>query len=65
MQTVTSADGTTIVYERHGEGPPVVLLHGGSGDRHLWDPLAARLAEEHTLVAADRRGRGDSGDGEQ
>ena len=29
LRTVTSADGTTIAYDRVGDGPPVVLVSGG------------------------------------
>jgi pimeloyl-ACP methyl ester carboxylesterase len=61
MQTVTSADGTRIAYEQHGEGPPLILLHGG-GTRHYWQPLVPRLSDDYTIVLPDRRGRGDSGD---
>ncbi|WP_135663847.1 alpha/beta fold hydrolase [Halorhabdus rudnickae] len=64
MQTVRSADGTPIAYERHGEGSPLILLHGSSADRHSFRPLLPHLADEHTLVVPDRRGRGDSGDGD-
>ncbi|ACV11099.1 alpha/beta hydrolase fold protein [Halorhabdus utahensis DSM 12940] len=63
MQTVTSADGTRIAYDRHGEGSPLILLHGTSADRHSFRPLIPRLADEHTLIVPDRRGRGDSEDG--
>ncbi len=64
MQTITSADGTSIAYETDGGGPPLVLLHGG-GTRRYWDPLVPRLAEDFTVVRPDRRGRGDSGDAEE
>jgi hypothetical protein len=30
MNTVTSGDGTTIAFERFGEGPPVILVGGAS-----------------------------------
>lgn len=63
MQTVTSADGTRIAYERRGEGPPLVLLHGGATHR-FWDPVAPLFADDYTVVLPDRRGRGDSGDSE-
>ena len=33
MNTVTSKDGTTIAFDRIGEGPPVILVCGGSVDR--------------------------------
>ncbi|MDJ1431656.1 alpha/beta hydrolase [Halostagnicola sp. A-GB9-2] len=64
MQTTTSADGTSIAYETDGDGPPLVLLHGG-GTRHYWKPLVPRLADDFTVVRPDRRGRGDSGDAKE
>lgn len=65
MQTVTSADGTRIAYEQHGDGQPLVLLHGSSGTRRSWDAVVPRLADEFALVVPDRRGRGDSGDADE
>lgn len=62
MNKVTSSDGTTIAFDRMGEGPPVVLVCGGSVDRMSNAPLAAILAEHFTVFNYDRRGRGDSGD---
>lgn len=63
MDTVESADGTTIAYDRHGDGPPVVCLHGTGVRRTMFQPLAAQTAGL-TLVTPDRRGRGDSTDTE-
>src|SRR5919198_1265879 len=62
MQTVTSKDGTVIAFDRLGDGPPVILVCGGSVDRMANAPLAALLAEHFTVFNYDRRGRGDSGD---
>lgn len=62
VHTVTSSDGTTIGYEHEGTGPPVVLLHGGSGTRETWDTFRPYLADDCTLVVPDRRGRGAIGD---
>jgi pimeloyl-ACP methyl ester carboxylesterase len=62
MDTVTSRDGTTIAFDRLGEGPPVVLVCGGSTDRMANAGLAAALAPDFTVFNYDRRGRGDSGD---
>jgi pimeloyl-ACP methyl ester carboxylesterase len=62
MNTVTSRDGTTIAFDRLGDGPPVVLVCGGSTDRMANAPLAELLAEHFTVFNYDRRGRGDSGD---
>lgn len=64
MQTITSADGTSIAYEQHGEGPPLILLHGGS-TRHYWKPIIPRFTDDFTVVLSDRRGRGDSGDNDE
>jgi hypothetical protein len=33
MEEVTSKDGTTIAFDRMGEGPAVILVCGGSVDR--------------------------------
>jgi pimeloyl-ACP methyl ester carboxylesterase len=62
VNSVTSQDGTAIVYDRLGEGPPVVLVTGGSVDRRTNAPLAAELAGEFSVYNYERRGRGESGD---
>ncbi|MFG1638213.1 alpha/beta fold hydrolase [Pseudonocardia alni] len=46
---------------RGGEGPPVLLLHGFPQTHAMWGPLAADLARDHTVVATDLRGYGESG----
>jgi len=62
MIEVTSKDGTIIGFDRLGEGPPVVLVCGGSTARSANAPLAGLLARRFTVFNYDRRGRGDSGD---
>lgn len=62
METVTSNDGTTIAFDRLGEGPPVVLVCGGSVSRMADAPLANELSKDFTVFNYDRRGRGDSAD---
>ena len=59
---VTSKDGTTIGFDRLGEGPAVILISGGSVDRTSNAGLATNLASGFTAFNYDRRGRGDSGD---
>lgn len=62
---IKSADGTTIAFERVGDGPPLVLVGGALSDRTAptsGTPLATMLAHRFTVLAYDRRGRGDSGD---
>jgi pimeloyl-ACP methyl ester carboxylesterase len=62
MDKVTSEDGTTIAFDRLGDGPPVILVCGASTDRMANAPLAELLAGHFTVFNYDRRGRGDSGD---
>jgi pimeloyl-ACP methyl ester carboxylesterase len=62
MGHVTSKDGTTIAFDKLGQGPAVVLLTGGPVDRSSNVPVAELLAPHFTVYNYDRRGRGDSGD---
>jgi pimeloyl-ACP methyl ester carboxylesterase len=65
MSHVTSQDGTTIAFDSHGDGPPVILV-GGAFQYRVFDPptvnLAKLLGEHFTVIHYDRRGRGDSTD---
>src|SRR3954449_6322198 len=50
-----------LYYEDHGEGSPVVLLHGWPVDSRSWEPQVHPLLEAgHRVVAYDRRGFGRS-----
>jgi hypothetical protein len=62
MERVRSADGTSIAYERAGDGPAVILVGGGIVDRSENAPLVPELAAQFTVYNYDRRGRGDSTD---
>jgi pimeloyl-ACP methyl ester carboxylesterase len=62
VDTVRSADGTTIAYDRTGSGPPLLLVGGALSDRSGAAALARILATGFAVLAFDRRGRGDSGD---
>jgi pimeloyl-ACP methyl ester carboxylesterase len=62
--TVTSADGTVIVFDQSGAGPAVVLVQGALMGRAdpVMSGLAAGLSRWFTVFSYDRRGRGDSGE---
>jgi pimeloyl-ACP methyl ester carboxylesterase len=62
MQTVRSLDGTTIAFDRSGQGPALILVSGATSTRANLSDFAATLAPDFTVFAYDRRGRGDSGD---
>lgn len=62
MQTVRSADGTPIAFDRAGEGPALILVAGALQDRSAARALGDRLAPQFTVYNYDRRGRGASGD---
>jgi pimeloyl-ACP methyl ester carboxylesterase len=57
---VVRANGLEIGYERIGEGPPLVFVHGAASDARLWRPQLAGLADEFTVVAWDEPGAGRS-----
>ena len=60
---VISKDGTTIAFDRSGQGPALILVDGALQHRAI-DPESAKLAEllapHLTVYHHDRRGRGDS-----
>jgi pimeloyl-ACP methyl ester carboxylesterase len=62
MQSVTSKDGTKIVFEKKGTGPILILTLGALNKRGSGKKLALQLADHFTVVSYDRRGRGDSTD---
>jgi pimeloyl-ACP methyl ester carboxylesterase len=59
MPTV-SVNDAELYYEVRGEGPPVLLIMGATGDGGHFTQLAALLADEFTVVSYDRRGNGRS-----
>lgn len=65
MQKVTSKDGTTIAFDKLGEGPAIILVDGALQYRAFdqgMAQLADLLAQYFTIFHYDRRGRGDSTD---
>jgi pimeloyl-ACP methyl ester carboxylesterase len=64
MNTVRSADGTRIAYDKVGSGKPVILVDGALCSREMGGSpkIAALLADHFTAYAYDRRGRNESSD---
>jgi pimeloyl-ACP methyl ester carboxylesterase len=60
---IVEVDGLQIAYERVGDGPPLVLLHGYVGDgATTWRRQLDGLSDEFTVVAWDAPGAGRSSD---
>jgi haloacetate dehalogenase len=59
-RSVAVEDGIQITAVIGGAGPPLLLLHGHPQTRAIWHRVASTLARNHTVVAADLRGYGDS-----
>jgi hypothetical protein len=64
MSQVRSTDGTSIAFERSGNGPALILVDGAFCSRAFGPSpkLAPILARHFTVYTYDRRGRGQSGD---
>ncbi|MCR4512724.1 alpha/beta fold hydrolase [Aeromicrobium sp. 50.2.37] len=52
--------GRTVAWDRFGEGPPLVLLHGTPWSSALWRPIADALARDFTVHLWDMPGFGSS-----
>jgi pimeloyl-ACP methyl ester carboxylesterase len=53
--------GTTTAVVEAGDGPPLVLLHGGiECGGPIWAPVVAGLAERHRVIVPDLPGLGES-----
>lgn len=57
-----SANGTRIGLLTAGQGPALLLVHGGMGRLERWEPVRESLTRHWQVTAMDRRGRGFSGD---
>jgi pimeloyl-ACP methyl ester carboxylesterase len=51
-------DGATIYVRVGGKGPAVVMLHGFGDTGDMWEPVAAVLIRDHTVIVPDLRGMG-------
>jgi pimeloyl-ACP methyl ester carboxylesterase len=63
IQRAISADGTEIVGRFQGQGPALVLVHGGIGDGEVaWEAVLPHLVDRFTCYLPSTRGRGLSSD---
>jgi pimeloyl-ACP methyl ester carboxylesterase len=55
-----AVNGMQMYYETHGEGQPLVLLHGFSGSGEAWRRFVPELSKQYQLIIPDLRGHGRS-----
>lgn len=55
-----NVNGIKLYYEVHGEGYPVVFLHGFSSTHHMWQLQVPALSKEYQFIIYDARGHGQS-----
>jgi len=53
-----TANGVNYYYQIHGQGEPLLLLHGGLGHFEMFDPVLPMFAEGRSVVGADLHGHG-------
>ncbi|HEX4340912.1 MAG TPA: alpha/beta hydrolase [Polyangiaceae bacterium] len=56
-----SIDGVDYYYELHGNGEPLLILHGGLGSLDMFGPVLSKLAETRRVLAVDLQGHGRTG----
>jgi pimeloyl-ACP methyl ester carboxylesterase len=53
-------NGTKLSYEEHGNGTPLMLIHGGLASSAAWEPLIPELTDGFRVITPDSRGHGRS-----
>lgn len=57
---VIQCNGADLYYEEHGEGQPIVFLHGAAAGLRYFEPQLTGLSNEYRAIAFDFRGHGRS-----
>ena len=55
-----SQAGVSLRYDRAGNGPPVLLIHGWTTNRTFWERQVQALRDRFMLITVDLRGHGES-----
>jgi pimeloyl-ACP methyl ester carboxylesterase len=58
-------NGITYYFEVMGEGPPLLLLHGGLGSIDMFGPLLSQLTANRQVIGVDLHGHGRTTLGER
>lgn len=60
-----AVNGVELYYEVHGEGSPLVMLHGGVNPSDMFGAPLAEMAKTHKVYAVHLRGHGFSTDADE
>jgi pimeloyl-ACP methyl ester carboxylesterase len=55
-------NGINLYFETHGDGRPLILLHGGLGTGEMFGPVLPALAKDHKVIVVDLQGHGRTAD---
>lgn len=55
-----NVNGTTLFYQKSGNGPALILLHGSGEDHRIFDAITEKLQTRFTIYAIDSRNHGQS-----
>ena len=58
--SVLQCNGADLYYEDHGEGDPIVFLHGATAGLRFFEPQLMGLSNDFRTIAVDFRGHGRS-----
>ncbi len=57
-----NVNGLKLYYEVHGQGQPLILLHGGLGGISMFEPILPSLAENRQVIAVELQAHGHTAD---
>jgi pimeloyl-ACP methyl ester carboxylesterase len=60
MTEFIQAGEVRIAFEREGDGPPLVLMHGAEASRQMFAALVPQLSRHFTVIAYDQRDCGET-----
>lgn len=55
-------NGVHMYYEVHGQGFPVLMLHGGISDQSFWSGTVQAISQGHQVIAPEQMGHGHTPD---
>jgi pimeloyl-ACP methyl ester carboxylesterase len=62
VRAYADVHGLHMYYEIHGEGRPILLLHGGIADDAAWSKTIPEFAKSHQVIAPEQMGHGHTAD---